>query len=171
MTHRVFPPRSQRRRSSWATGPETPVSLDFFGDDSKLVQNAFKPAEDGHTIVRIHGIAEFVLGPSVSPGDGFFGALGFGVADDVQFASGGGSGSIPSPLASVGWEGWMVHQFFSFHASVAGSSARFDMMIIDSKAKRKIGAEEVLFAKISVIEAGASALSVIVKSRVLTLLP
>ena len=160
----------KRRATSWFTGPGEFTSKAFSADYlvGALMNSATAVPGDGYTVVRIHGILEILLLLSTSGTDGFEGAFGMGIVSNEAHAT--GDVAIPSPLLDVGWEGWLVHRFFAIHASTATATQRMQIDI-ESKAKRRIDAGEILFAKIAVREEGVATMEAKLASRVLMMVP
>ena len=85
--------------------------------------------------------------------------------------------AVPVPLSDKEWEGWLYHRIFDLHTVTAtiadGVNAyaiaqRFE---VDSKAMRKVGVNEVLFAVFEVVESNASQIDVFFDTRMLLKLP
>ncbi len=75
----------------------------------------------------------------------FQGALGMGIVSDQAFAA--GAGSIPGPWTDADWDGWYVWVPFALRLEV-GTPSPVELhestytREIDSKAMRKVGANE-----------------------------
>ena len=92
------------------------------------------------TTMRTRGI--LAVKPAVFTADvGVSGAFGFAYVSDQAFAA--GAASIPGPYTNASWDGWFVHQFWSFHYTVGAGHATgpglLDTVIweVDSKGMRK----------------------------------
>ena len=134
---------------------------------------------DGVTIVRIRGSWSAYLEAANVANDHFDTlAVGIGIVTAAAFAI--GVTALPSPLAEIGWEGWIYHEMISGLAAIVttgsetwgnAGSASF-RGVIDSKAMRKIGSDEVLFGIVEVEnEAGAVSAQFDARTRVLVKLP
>jgi len=116
-----------------------------------------------------------LTGTSVAAG-GFFGAIGIGVVSLPAFTA--GQSSLPTPIAELAWPGWIWHSFFSVFSVTAtiadgvNAAGAIVNMVIDSKAMRKQGAQEVLFGVIEgEREGGAATMVMDANCRVLDKLP
>jgi len=165
-------PRS-RRRTGWEEGPgiQTPVTTS--SSESTVLGAGQLFAVDGHTIVRLRGFVELNLHTVAAIGDGFAGAMAIGIVTQAAFAV--GISAVPTPITEIEWEGWMWHQFFSVHAhSVTGGESNkgpVQVFEIDSKAMRKIGSDEVIYAVYEGTEVGTSAMVITLGTRMLLKLP
>jgi len=85
-----------------------------------------------------------------------------------------GVASVPTPITEVEWEGWLWHEFFSFHSPVAtagiGSAAR-EKIVIDSKAMRKVETQDVVILVMEAVVSGAASMTIMGQSRMLIKLP
>jgi len=128
-------------------------------------------SEPQATIVRIRGLVTFTLQAASGIGDGFQGALGFGVMTTAAFTA--GVASIPTPVTEAEWDGWMFHQFFDVRAVTAtiadGSNAVGNVfrMPIDTKAMRIIGDSQTLVPVIEVVESGTASMEMQGETRLL----
>ncbi len=116
------------------------------------------------TIIRNRG--QFSVKSTQSAADAeIVGAVGFGIVSAEAFAA--GVASIPGPLSQAEWGGWMVwrafHTAFEFVSGVGVLLASKEWEI-DSKAMRKVGANEVL---VTIAESQAVAFEISVLSRTL----
>ena len=169
--------RSQRRRSGWGAGPES-TTLTISSGTPVLWTSGAAPTSDGLTIARIRGSFGLHLTSAATSGDGF-GHIAFGIGIVSLAAFNAGVASVPTPLTEMAWEGWMYHETVSGVISLdttplelgnAGSSVRNGK--IDSKAMRKIGADEIVFGAIEADdEVGASSFKFWAITRMLSLLP
>ncbi len=182
---RRFAPRgrsSTRRKTSWSQGPGgVAVQTQVSATGKTLVTTGAQTTLDGLTQVRLRGMALFHLISAGSQLDGFAGAFGIGVATATAFSA--GAGSLPGPIAEIGWDGWLYHTFLDLRAPDPVDSGVADdkdimlsvtgaqRLMIDSKAMRKLNSSEVTFAMLEVTEVGVSILSWRFNSRVLDKLP
>ena len=176
MTHlRGFPlPRSrgQTRKVGWGSGPGGTSVTSFFVSSSSILGSGVVPSSDGITLVRLRGTCLIHLSAATAVTDGFGGAIGVAVVTDRAFAA--GIGSIPTPLTSDGFDGWLWHSFFEVHAGVSAditgpyATQRFD---VDSKAMRKLTVGQTICAVIEIVEDPTAVLDVYFNSRTLSKLP
>ena len=86
--------------------------------------------------------------------------VAFGLIVVSSVAAGLGITGLPGPFTDAANDGWFVHQFASFRpaATVQDSDAHVARYIIDSKAMRKIDAEEriVVVAEIGALDGGSA---------------
>jgi len=157
-----------RRKTTWFGGPGGTVETSFSASGVAFVGSAVTPAagqEDG-TIVRTRGLVDIFLNDGVtSDGDGYFGAVGIGLATAAAVAA--GVASVPTPITELFWDGWLWHSFFSVHGSAtdAGSPSRAQRLVIDSKAMRKFETGMAVFMAAEVVERGTAALEIYSFSR------
>ena len=109
---------------------------------AKVIVQSLSFAEKA-TIVRNRG--QFSVRPAVSNADAsIVGAVGLGIVSAEALAA--GAASIPGPFSQAEWDGWMVWQplqlVFEFITD-AGILMLSKETVIDSKAMRKVGANEV----------------------------
>ena len=163
-----------RRRTGWEEGPGIQTLSQFTTSTAAILGAGQSFNLDGFTIVRIRGLLDMFLTTATANGSGFVGAFGIGIVTDAAFAV--GITAVPTPLTEIEWEGWMYHQFISVHGP-AGTTAfpaisAGSQIVVDTKAMRKIGSDEVLMAVIEVTEDVADAtLNVRFGSRMLLKLP
>jgi len=120
------------------------------------------------TITRTRGHLFSIQRTAASAGDGFAGAIGIGIVSEAAFD--GGITTVPTPITEMSWDGWLYHRVFQQFSPVATASigsAAFVDFDVDSKAMRKMGANEVLYAVIEMVEIGAASIDVFFDSRVL----
>ena len=145
---------ANRRRTGWEVGPGgtgpttvTANAVDVLGSGSEALQ-------DGLTLVRTRGFIEMLLTAAGSASvTGFSGAIGIGIVTAPAFAI--GITAMPAPLDEVDWEGWLWHQFFFLHVGDPTAGDRDTNRLnfeVDSKAMRKIGTDEVIFAALQSVE-------------------
>ena len=155
--------RAPRRQTHWT---EASGGVDITSTLVTLL-TSLVPAHGGETVVRVRGLLSFVLTSAVTVGDGFIGALGIGVV--TSSAAAVGVGSIPTPLTEAGWDGWLLHKYFAAHASVAAQGPGGVVSAeLDSKAMRKMTADDRLVFVSEVIEKGAASASLLFRARVLS---
>ena len=153
-------PARSRRQVSWSPGPNA-VDLAFAATGSQVWTNGVQLVlEDRATIVRMRGWCHFIMKTTDSGGAGWAGAIGLGIVSAASFAA--GVASVPTPVTESGWPGWLYHRFFdvrSITATIADgvNAAAVDLSWeLDSKAMRKLGADEVVLGAIEVTEIGVS---------------
>ena len=105
--------------------------------------------------------------------DGLNGAFGIGRVTNQAFSI--GVTAMPGPVTDADWDGWLFHQFYTIRgkstvasdlASPSGS-IRFD---VDSKAMRKLKADDVVFGMVEMTESGTVTSRIDFDSRVLLML-
>ena len=162
--------RGPRRKTSWEEGPGTNDVATLSSSSAVILGSGQEALVDGQTIVRIRGFVEIILTSAGALGDGFRGALGIGIVSKPAFLT--GVVAVPTPITELEWQGWMWHQFFQLHAPTAAQVSENRMsFVIDTKAMRKIGLDEVLYASLEASETGVSGLKVILGTRMLLKLP
>ncbi len=139
--------RIARRATDWFFSLES-VGYTTVAANSKVLLALTLPAAMSlvapATIVRTRGVISIRSDQSAASEDQV-GAFGFGLVNPVA-ASLGVTG-LPGPASEALWDGWFVHQWFA--ATNADQAAPFNMMqIIDSKAMRKIDADEAIVVMI-----------------------
>jgi len=155
-----------RRLTNWGSGPGGSGVASVSAGSSVILGSGIQFGSAG-TVVRIRGIFDMFLTAATASGDGFFGAVGIGLASLAAFTA--GIGSLPTPLQESIWDGWLWHSFISVHRDVTtgdsgSSSQRFS---IDSKAMRKVSDEMVIYAAVDVVEIGTAVASIFLDSRML----
>ncbi len=167
---RQFQRSGARRSTSWETGPDL-VDGGFTVSASALWTTVAAPVTDGLTVIRTRGFFRAILGAAGAIGDGFFGAVGFGITTDEAIAI--GITALPTPLSNEAWDGWFYHRYFDVRAvtatiadgvNAAAAAVEFE---IDSKAMRKLPLGMTMFAVTQVVESGTAVLEVQGSSRVL----
>ena len=162
-------PSRTRRQSSWAVGPLGLVSRSSSG--VSLFATSAQAQANGLTIVRLRGELLVMVTAGASVLDGFEGAFGICIVSENAF--GAGVGSVPSPIADIGWDGWFAYQMFQVKVVTAtigegvnapSAVARYE---IDSKAMRKFKATDTVIAILEVTEVGAATLAAQFRSRIL----
>ena len=146
--------RTERRKSTWV-GPAD-QGYQAVATGAKVIVAAFDPQASfmlNPTIVRTRGEVSIFLaaGADVS----VTGAFGIAVVTDRAFAA--GVASLPDSVTDAGWNGWFVWRSFaqvvSFDDATGQRLFAFGFQV-DSKAMRKIGAEETMVV-IAASQAGA----------------
>ena len=165
--------RSPKRSSFWNEGPGGITAQAFTASTTIVLGLGQTPLIPGLTIVRTRGFLEIVLEAASAIGEGMAGAFGIGIVSTDAF--GVGVTALPAPIDDQEWGGWLFHQHWSIHATTATISdgvntgrIAFD---VDSKAMRKFGLNEVLFASMQTTEIGTSQLEVFFNSRLLVKAP
>ena len=170
------PVQSQRRKTEWTEGPGSSTVTTFTASTAIILGFGILLEAGGITLVRLRGSFQAYITSQDSIDSGFHCALGVGVASQDAFAV--GVTAVPNPIADMDWPGWLYHRFFDVHgasSTVANSwganglgVAQFE---VDSKAMRKVGINEVIFATVETVEDAASGMSVWFDSRTLFKLP
>ncbi len=164
-----------RRQTSWELGPGGNTPIQFTATGEGLVGDGVAAALGGITVVRIRGQLDIILTAAAAAIEGFHGAFGICIVNEDAFAV--GVSAVPDPLADVNWDGWIFHHFFDVHsitgtiADGSNASAVHQRINVDSKAMRKFLEEEVMVAKIEVVENGTSTMNAFFDSRVLIKVP
>ena len=159
--------RTTRRLTDWGLGPGTSGATAFTTSSAAIIGAGITPSTL-LTVVRTRGLFDAFLTSSTSPGDGFFGAVGIGLASESAFDV--GIGSLPTPITELVWDGWLWHSFFSCHEGSpdpGADGAGQHRIVIDSKAMRKFGPETVIYVAVEVVELGTAAMSVFCDTRML----
>ena len=170
--------RSQRRQTSWDLGPGG-TQIQQFSSTTPIVLGAgVAPLVDGLTVVRIRGEFTAYLTNTDAAAAGLLGAVGIGKGSQSAFTA--GVGSLETPIADEGWDGWLYHRFFALTSGGAiagGAMADHDAVNpttaalrieIDSKAMRKLDIEDILYAVVEFgTEIGTSIAQVSFNSRLL----
>jgi len=169
-----FQSRAPRRKTNWEIGPGSDGALVTYTRSTTLTLGAgAQAALAGQTIVRMRGLLTVALQSSVAVGTGYFGAVAIGIAS--ADAAGVGVTALPNPIDDIGWPGWLYYQYV--HAFSVGIDEEqwapnsMQQIVIDSKAMRKIGINEVLFASGQFTEVGVSEMDVRLAIRTLVKLP
>ena len=160
----------QKRQVAWTAGPGGSGITSITASGSSIVGSGLESTDlDELTLTRTRGILDiFMDGPGVTDGDGYFGAFGIGIVTEPAFAI--GITAVPTPITEISWNGWLWHTFFSVHdgdVSLAPNDGVRQRFMIDGKAQRKLGQDEVLMGVIEVVEIGAATLNVFFDTRVL----
>ena len=166
-----------RRRTGWDEGPLSTTLLVNAASQAQLWSTAQTAAQDGLTVARLRGSWSLQLDSAGSAGDGFQAfAVGIGIVSLAAFTA--GQASVPSPLTEIEWEGWLYHELVTgvtagaTTPTWADSGGPFFRGVIDSKAMRKIGTQEVIFGSIETWEEiGAATGGFHAHTRMLLMLP
>ena len=163
-----FPARSSGVARNWGGGPggTTLVSLSATGSS---ILGAGITSSIQLTVLRIRGLFHaYIIGGGTADGDGFFGAVGIGKCTAAAFAV--GITAMETPITEANWDGWLWHSYFSVYRGDldgGGNSESTQRIVIDSKAMRKFGDEEIIFAAVEVVETGTSVVGVRLDTRML----
>ena len=172
--------RSQRRKTSWNTGPASGATgneLVITGTGKTLFPAGAAVLVEGVTLVRTRGEMLFLLTTSTATPGGFHGAVGLAVVTDQAFAA--GVASIPGPIGEDDWDGWFYHRFFSVLGAGpidSGVAADIDQVNgttaslrieVDSKAMRKLSVGQTLVAVLETVEVGTASMSIFFNCRML----
>ena len=163
--------RGPKRQVVWGVGPNAQNVSSMASFAAVWSNGVVLTQESEVTIVRLRGDLLLTLLAQTAIGDGFAGAVGIGIVNSQAFAT--GIGAMPTPVTEVDWPGWMWHSFFNLRGITAleadGSNAMgvVQRMLIDSKAMRKMGDEEVLFGAIEGTLSGGGTLELQADSRLL----
>ena len=165
-----------RRKSSWEFGPGSTGALSISSSTTALVGGGVTVSANGATLVRTRGSLQAFLKTSDAANGGFHLVFGIGIASADAF--GVGVTALPNPGDDPGWPGWLYWRVFDLHsfgATIAESmgagglgSVQFE---VDSKAMRKVGVNEVIFASVQAIELSTATMSLFFESRCLFKLP
>ena len=161
-------PNRSRRQTGWEAGVGGTAVAALINDTPIFLGSGVQPQVDGLTLVRTRGLFSIELDVITAAGDGFFGAVGIGICTNAAFAA--GIASVPSPIAEQGWDNWLYYQFFSVHGGVNAADDSFSSsskIEIDSKAMRKVTADETIFAVLEATETGSAIGNVRLDTRML----
>ena len=170
-------PTCSRRKLSWGSGPSAAdVAISTSDTNTLWTLGSLLAVDSESTIVRTHGIASLFLRSATAQGDGYLGAIGIGITTIQAFTTGGAT-SCPDPQQDPNWDGWLFHQFFDLRAITAtladgvNANAVVAKVMIDSKAKRILNDDMVIFGAISGTESGTAVLELQARTRILLMLP
>ena len=155
--------RGPRRQTNWTKSADQGYVA--VGADASVLQQSFAgTGGEEVTIVRTRGVLSIV--PAVFTADiEIVGAMGMGIVSQQAFVA--GAGSIPAPYTDANWEGWFVHQFFSYRFEFitgAGVILIDHKDTIDSKAMRKLKDDDVI---VVMVESQAAAMRASYQFRML----
>ena len=147
---------SQARKKTWSplmsdTGGVLLPMMGTLSPSSLTVATDFfiftlRPDVEESTIIRTHLQGTFTpkgLSGSTAA-QGFTFAVGMGIVTE-EAALGG---AVPEAADSIAWDGWFVHEMFSWN--VASGFVENRAMVIDSKAMRKLESGNVVIVSLSV---------------------
>ena len=168
-TARGFRPVPTRtcRKTSWSIGPGSSALTVVSTNATTILGQGASFILDGLTIVRIRGSLRMFL-TTAGAVEGFHCAVGMGIVTDEAFAV--GQSAMPRPIADAGWNGWMYHRYFdvmSLSTLAAGDNNNWVAFEVDTKAMRKVAANETLFMSLQHVEIGTAVAQVLFDSRVL----
>ena len=156
-----------RCRTFWEEFAPGPTTVSASGS---TLLGTFAAPSTGLTVARIRGLLSATLLTTAAAADGFFGAIGFGVVSLA--AATAGVASLSTPITEMGWDGWMLHEFFDVRRGGTGDSngsGHFDV-VLDSKAMRIIdGDENVLVGVLEVVEVGTCTAVIHAQCRILSM--
>ena len=158
--------RGPKRRTHWTAFGFSAFTVTATG--STLLATA-TGTHIPETLVRVRGYFEALILSATSVGDGFFGAIGMGVATSAAITA--GIGSLPTPITEEDWDGWMLHRYFGCRGGIVGDSgdSGWEALQLDSKAMRKIAEDESLYWAVEVIETGTATMQLVGSARVLSM--
>ncbi len=129
-----------KRHGEWSDStPQT--ALVSLAGSSVLLHNIFVPFAGGETVIRTRGLFGYRSDQSIADED-IMGAVGIGIVSE-QAASVGVT-AVPAPDTDAGW-GWLWHSYFAQSFVTEANSMVFNalqLIVIDSKAMRKVGDNE-----------------------------
>jgi len=164
--------RSPRRKTAWGIGVGGATGeVTLSGVSSSLLGSGITPTSEGGTVVRIRGEFMAYLQSATAAGDGMRGAVGIGIAHLPAFTA--GIASLPKPITDEDDENWLWHYYFAFETAGAtetwGTGPNTALRVaIDSKAMRKLPADDVLYAAIEIeVEEGTAVVRAFLNSRTL----
>ena len=168
--------RAPRRKTSWEFGPGGTAVTTISAPTTTVIGGGVAAAENGLTLVRLRGSLQAYLKTGDGANAGFHCTFGIGIASADAFAV--GVTALPNPGDDPGWPGWLYWRVFDIHAFSATIAESFGpnglasvQFEVDSKAMRKLGINETIFASLQTIEAGTSTMSIFFESRALVKLP
>jgi len=159
-----------RRSVQWELGPGADDQLTFdavsLSTSTTTIFGSGAVATEKLTVVRIRGFLNIVLLTNDSTPGGFNWSAGIGIVTSDAFAI--GISAMPSPFDDIEWPGWLWHQMGAAVSPVttAGRENYWNFEI-DTKAMRKMGINEVLFASIQTGEISTSTASARLATRAL----
>ena len=139
---RVVRGRAPKRHGDW-TGSLVQTALTALAASSAVASQTF--VGTGHTIIRTRGL--FTWGSDQVAGtEDQIGAVGICVVSDQAVSV--GITAIPHPATDAAWDGWFWHSYFAsrfaFASAAGGRPGQMHEIVIDSKAMRKVTAEETM---------------------------
>jgi len=153
--------RAPRRLSQWVASADQGYLAVASAASGILQSNA---SLGNTTIVRTRGLLS--VRPTAFSADlDVSGAFGIAIVSDQAFAA--GAASVPGPFTDQDWDGWFVWMPMLYRyefGDLTGQALISKELVIDSKAMRKVGANETV---VVVFEAQAGAVSVASHFRML----
>ena len=164
---------SPKRLVTWTGGPTSVQDVIAGTGKTVWTTGIVLAAASQGTFVRLRGVLMMRLVLATSVGDGFHGAIGIGIATKAAFDV--GVTALPGPVSQEDWGGWLWHSYFQSLGIAAQSSGQDTArnttadirMVIDSKAMRKFGDDQVVFGMYESTEVGVASLSVDANTRML----
>ena len=146
------------------------VKLAITASGTSIVGSAYALTGPQLTLIRTRGLYRSYLKSATTAGDGFQGAFGICVVQSAAFDA--GVTALPGPISEINSEAWIYHAIVSTHANTSAeaefmSHAVTQELIIDSKAMRKLDAENTVVAVLEVTMAGTATMDVFHDSRAL----
>jgi len=173
---------SPRRKVGWEQGPgKTTAQAAISTSSSVIVDAALSVLLDGLTLVRTRGQLLLRLTSATSEGNGFQGAFGIGVATTAAVVA--GAASVPTPITEQAWDGWLywtpiilrsvgvMDGTAANDADSINAVSAVQRIDVDSKAMRKLKADDSIYAILEVTEGGTANLAWEFDSRMLFKLP
>ena len=167
---------ANRRRTAWNDGPFT-TSIQRSAEGATIWSSGQTPNVSGLTIARIRGSWSCNI-VDVTAADAHFDEVAVGIGITSVDAFNIGITALPTPLGDMSWPGWLYHEMVSGMIAVeptelfgnAGSGAYRG--VIDSKARRKLGPNEIIFGVFETgVEGGALIVQCDARTRMLVYLP
>jgi len=163
---------SQKRRVGWEEGPGGTGTTAVSATGSSIMGSGASILFDGNTVARTRGYIANILTTATNAGDGF--EWGYGICVVSGDAFGVGITAVPKPIDDMDWNGWLWHQlggvFAPVVATIGGVNA-VQQIVIDSKAMRKVGINDVLTLIGQFVEVGTATLEIHADTRMLFKLP
>ena len=166
MADRIIRQRGARRRTHWATNQASAIAV---ASTTAVLLETLSALHEGETVVRTRGVLDVFLQTAAAVGDGFSGALGFGVVTAAAAAA--GVASIPTPMTEAAWDGWFLHQFFNVHRGLDGNAdgSAQKSFLLDSKAMRKVTEDDRVVVVAEFVETGIATMSLFESTRILSM--
>ena len=147
-----------RRPFGWEEGPGG-TRFDLAASAVTILTSALAVFEDGLTLTRLRGSLTYAMQSFVNVEDRWTGAFGIGIATSAAVTA--GAAAVPTPIAEQGWDGWLFwHAIYvegTADAEVTAMGQQFLMgerIIVDSKAQRKLRADESIYAAVEIAAGG-----------------
>ena len=145
MANRRFAVRASKRRTTWEGANIDLTDLtNGTAQFVTVISEANLEQFPNPTIVRTRGRMMLSSDPSSTPGG--FGELSVGLIVVNTTAAAAGPTALPSPAGDIGSDFfyWDVFTFGAPAADVLGDTGSIDRHVVDSKAMRKIGPNQVV---------------------------